>query len=311
MLPFQIHVSEFSQESQLDLYKISRTLGKGSTAKVKLATHSLTNTNFALKIFRFDPSASSDYYRSLLLSEVTSLSQISHQNVVHLFDYKETAWYESKSKSHYKCMYLVLEYCPHGEIFYLLKKNGSLSEAVSLYYFRQLISTLESCNKSGYSHGDLKPENILIGDDLGLRLVDFGLSCKLENSNADLCGTDQYLPPEIRLKIQYDPVKADLFVAGVMLFIMFVGCPPFQQATEEDIFYRLIIGKKTGLFWMYFQKRRPEKRFSDEFKALVEGLLDSDPHSRFDYLQIRHNQWYQQQLNNSLVLRKIQDLIRT
>ena len=299
------------RRSTLDFYQVQHTIGKGSTAKVKLVVDPNSNLLYAAKVFYLLPHFTPHYYRSLLQGEVSSLRHLSHKNIVNLISYRESGCYISKSKGYFRCMYIILEYCPYGEIVGLLKKNGSLSEEITLYYFRQLIDTLECCNSSGYNHGDIKPENIMIGNDLGIRLVDFGLSGKIKKGESlEYYGTDQYLPPEIRLKKDFDAVKADLFVAGVMLFIFYVGCPPFYYATAEDLLYKYIFTHNTELFWMYFQRKRPGKTFTKEFKSLIEGLLEFDPKARVDYSQIRDNSWFQQQINEPHVLEQIRGLIQ-
>ena len=299
-----------TRRSTLDFYEVQHTIGKGSTAKVKLVMDPSSNLLYAAKVFCLLPHLTSHYYRSLLQGEVSSLRHLSHKNIVNLVSHRESACYMSKSKGFIRCMYIILEYCPYGEIVGLLKKNGSLGEEITLYYFRQLIDTLECCNNSGYSHGDIKPENIMIGNDLGLRLVDFGLAGKITGGNFEYYGTDQYLPPEIRLKKDFDAVKADLFVAGVMLFILYVGCPPFYYATAEDLLYKHICTHNTDIFWTYFQRKRPGKVFTKEFKSLIEALLEFDPNARADYSQIRENSWFQKQVNETQVLEQIRGLIR-
>ena len=236
------------QQSLLDSYIIQRTLGYGSTAKVKLVIDSSSQASYAAKIIKMLPSFSPHYYRSLLLSEVVSLRKIAHKNIIHMIDYKESGSYISKAKGFYRCMYIILEYCPYGELFELIKKNGSLTKEVSLFYFRQIIDALESCNTFGFNHGDLKPDNILIGENLEIRLIDFGLCNEIGSDHMEFVGTDLYLPPEARLNLKIDPVQADLFVAGVILFIMYVGCPPFRFAGQDDLLYSIISSKHTEKF---------------------------------------------------------------
>ena len=204
-------------------------------------------------------------------------------------------------------MYLLLEYCPYGELYQLLEKNGSLTEDTSLYYFHQLIEVLECCHNSGFTHGDLKPENILIGKHLEIKLIDFGSSSKIGSNDYEWIGTEQYLPPEVRLGLECDPIKGDLFVVGMLLFIMYVGCPPFNIADTDDSFYSMIANHNTQRFWAFFQKKRPEKVFSDAFKQIIEGLLEFDPQVRMNYSQIKESVWYQTTIDETYIQEQIQN----
>lgn len=297
--------SEFHRSSMLDFYIVQKTLGSGSTAKVKLVQDPFSNAFYAAKVIKLLPQFSPYYYRSLLLSEVACLRKITHKNVIRIFSYRELGSYTSKSKGFYKCMYLILEYCPYGDLFSLVEKNGNLNEEITLLFFRQIIDALEMCNKSGFSHGDLKPENILIGEDHGIKIIDFALCHKLTQQGYKCTGTNQYLPPECRLKQKFDAVKSDIFVTGIILFIMYVGCPPFQSTDSDDTLYNLIRTGKNEQFWGFFEKRRPDKIFPQDFRNLVEGMLEFDPNIRISYEQIKENSWFQLNINEELIIQSI------
>lgn len=293
--------NETGSTSMLDFYIVQRTLGSGSTSKVKLVQDPFSNTLYAAKIIKLLPQFSPYYYRSLLLSEVACLRKVTHKNVIRIFSYRELGSYTSKSKGFYKCMYIILEYCLHGDLFSLLEANKNLNEDVSLLFFRQIIDALEACHKSGFAHGDLKPENILISDD-GIKIIDFALCTKIAQQDRKCIGTHQYLPPECRIKQNIDVIKSDLFLAGVVLFIMYVGCPPFQCTDSEDALYSMIKMGEKERFWDFFERRRPDKFFSQDFKILIEGLLEFDPNKRMGYEQIKKNFWFQQNIDEEAVI---------
>ena len=70
------------------------------------------------------------------------------------------------------------------------------------------------------------------------------------------------MAPEIAQR-NYEGRKVDIFAAGVLLFIMYKGSPPFEATTSQDPFYKLIINKKYNDFWKYHSKRMPKNFFSE------------------------------------------------
>jgi serine/threonine protein kinase len=97
-----------------------------------------------------------------------------------------------------------------------------------------LASALDYIHKKGIAHRDLKPENLLLDMNFNLKLADFGLACQNEKRLNTFAGTLTYMAPEILEKKQYDGAKADIFSAGVILFFMATGRPPFRVASKQD-----------------------------------------------------------------------------
>lgn len=115
-------------------------------------------------------------------------------------------------------LYMLLDYCPGGEVFSYLRRARRFNEATSQFYAAEIVLILEFLHdKQGVAYRDLKPENILIDAEGHLKLVDFGFAKKVENSKTDyprrhsdqalirstlgetytLCGTPEYLAPEV------------------------------------------------------------------------------------------------------------------
>ena len=125
---------------------------------------------------------------------------------------------------------------------------------------------------------DIKPSNLMLDHLSVLQIVDFGYATRLPEGDEKLqmkLGTPAYMAPELHLGLPYDGKSVDLFAAGVTLFIMAVGAPPFETATRTDPFYRLIAGNRPDLFWKAHCSHFPggEVFFSNEFKDLVTSML--------------------------------------
>ena len=133
-------------------------------------------------------------------------------------------------------LYLVLEYCPGGELFFHLKKCKKIAEEIVKFYTASLVNALDYLHQNNVIFRDLKPENVLIDKDGYAKLADFGLA-KTGITESQLthtfCGTAQYLAPEIIFKKPYGKA-VDCWSLGCVIYQMLVGEPPFV-ATEAGI----------------------------------------------------------------------------
>lgn len=82
----------------------------------------------------------------------------------------------------------------------------------------------------GVAHRDLKLENLLLDQHFGLKIADFGFSSATPGLSTTFKGTDNYMAPEIFLGRPYLPQATDVFAAGIILYMMLTGLPPFQTA---------------------------------------------------------------------------------
>jgi len=98
--------------------------------------------------------------------------------------------------------------------------------------------------QSQIAHRDIKPENILLDKNYNIKLADFGLATRSNQLCYKMCGTLNYFPPEVHMKLGYIPANMDLFAIGVILFLMAAGNPPFCKAVTIDKGYKLLFTKK-------------------------------------------------------------------
>lgn len=163
---------------------IGETLGKGGYSWVKKGYDKKTTKCVALKFMaKADASWAQEQTRQVI-TEIESLKQIRHPNVMKLYAYNLNAKYPTKEKEKIDCILLVLEYAPGGELFDILYYTSALESHVARTYFRQFIAGLEACHNAGVAHRDLKPQNLLLDAKFNLKITDFGLS-KVFESDAD------------------------------------------------------------------------------------------------------------------------------
>jgi serine/threonine protein kinase len=173
--------------------------------------------------------------------------------------------------------------------------TGCFHESIARTYFKQLVSGLQVCHQKGVYHRDIKPENLLLDGDFMLKIADFGLSALHEDGDGGIsmlhteCGTRGYMAPEILAHRAYDGAKADVWSAGVVLFIMLSGFPPFQIAASSDWWFRAVLKNQYEAFWNAHLR---SAQFSPGAMRLLSRVFCADPNSRITIEQIKEDPWF-------------------
>ncbi|KJE96855.1 CAMK/CAMKL/BRSK protein kinase [Capsaspora owczarzaki ATCC 30864] len=255
------------QQNRVGPYVLGRTLGVGSTGRVKLGTHIASGKTVAVKIINKASLASTPDLLRKIEREIAIMKLIDHPNVMSLYDVYEN--------SHH--LFLILEHVEGGELFDYLVKRGRLPIEEGIKFFRQIISAMDFCHKHCVCHRDLKPENLLLDADRNIKIADFGMASlqvgekMLETS----CGSPHYASPEVIRGVKYDGRGADIWSCGIILFALLTGNLPFD---DENI-HRLLNKVKTGEFIMPAHLR-------PECKDLLSRMLTVDPEKRIKMEEI-------------------------
>ncbi|KAF9886235.1 hypothetical protein FE257_011848 [Aspergillus nanangensis] len=268
-------------------WQLGRTLGRGSTGRVRLAKHALTGQTAAIKIVskksaaiaQSESIAAMDRNVGLFNTtgarpmpsgierEVVIMKLIEHQNVISLYD----VW-ENRGE-----LYLVLEYVEGGELFDYVSNSGPLPEEEAVRLFRQIIAGLGYCHRFNICHRDLKPENILLDGWHNVKLADFGMAALQPEGHwlNTSCGSPHYAAPEIIYGRKYRGDKADIWSCGIILYALLTGYLPFDGG---DLANTLRMVKK-GEYYM-----PPE--LSDESADLIHRILQKKPEDRISMLDM-------------------------
>ena len=188
--------------------------------------------------------------------------------------------------------YIILEYGKGSLLQYQEKLHKSFSEDTAIFLFYQFIRDVNELHQRGISHRDLKAENtLLVGDNLSVKLCDFGLSKSFLNlNNQKIMFKDSYkvgspfhYPPEILENKYYDGESCDIYCAGITLFSLVAGKPPYTEATPKDKVYHFIYSNKIEQFWKHID---PNNSLSSQFRDLFVQMVAYNPEERITINQI-------------------------
>jgi len=199
---------------------VGRRLGRGKFGEVFLAKEKASKFLVAIKVIDREQVTRANVWHQLR-REIEIHAKLRHPNVVRLY-----AYFYDKQR-----VYLVLEYCQRGELYKKLQAEKRFNEPQAAKYFSALCEAIRYLHTQGIMHRDLKPENLLLDREGNVKLADFGWVIQPEETTVrrtTLCGTLDYLPPEMVESAGYDQ-SADLWCLGVILFEFLTGSPPFEE----------------------------------------------------------------------------------
>lgn len=178
-------------------------------------------------------------------------------------------------------LYLVLDYCPGGELFFHLSRYRRFQEPVARFYAAELLLAIGHLHKNGIIYRDLKPENVLLDAYGHVKLGDFGLAkdgIRHPTQGAkSTCGTPEYMAPEV-LNQSGHGFCVDYWGLGMILYEMMTGLPPWYTTDRSKLFRRL---RSAPLVFPN------EVHFSPHCKACIAGLLDREPRLRLGVMGLR------------------------
>ncbi|KAL7636620.1 UNVERIFIED_CONTAM: hypothetical protein RMT77_013397 [Armadillidium vulgare] len=253
------------------LYELHETVGSGGFAKVKVATHVLTGDKVAIKIMD-KKQLGEDLPRIHL--EIEAMKHLSHQHICKLYQVIET---DAK-------IFMVLEYCPGGELFDYIVEKDRLEEEEARIFFREIVSAVAYIHEMGYAHRDLKPENLLLDDEQKLKLIDFGLCANpsggMDQRLATCCGSPAYAAPELVSGRQYLGSEADIWSMGVLLYALLCGFLPFDDENLSTLYRKIQSGKYEKPEWL-----------SEGSRNLLASMLQVEPKRRITVRYLLSHPW--------------------
>jgi len=250
--------AERGQKWSIDDFEIGMPLGSGKFGRVYMAREKKTKYIVAIKCMSKKQLKKSNFEHQLR-REIEIQSHLRHPNILRMYGY----FYDKKR------VYLILEYSVGGELFGKLQELGKFDERKSARIIKELADALKYCHSKNVIHRDLKPENLLVGKNGEIKIADFGWSVHAPNSRRNtMCGTLDYLPPEITLNQEHDE-QVDVWSLGILLFELLVGKPPFETDNHAETYRRIQEGDI--VFPLYIKL---------DAKDLIKKFLMRDPRRR-------------------------------
>ncbi len=259
-------IAKNQDEIQIKKYKKIRLLGKGGFAHCYELFNEETHHSSAAKII-----PKTNLVKSLskqkIINEIKIHKNIHHENIVNFEHY-----FEDRNN-----VYILIELCHNQTLHDLLKKRKTLTELEVQYYIFQLIKALQYLHNLKIIHRDLKLANLFLTEDMKLKLGDFGLATIIEfdgERKRSLCGTPNYLAPEILDGKKGYSFEVDIWSIGVIVYTLLIGKLPFEakKVTKTSELYKRIRLKNYSF---------PQNaKISSPAKELIENILVLEPHKR-------------------------------
>lgn len=269
--------SNFSyRESFHSQYIALKTIGRGGSAKVKLAYHRLTGTPVAVKVLR-----KRKLWCFPVMSEVDIMMMINHPNIISLLQVIESE----------KRIYLIMELVDGQQLYQYIRKSGHLQEDEARGIFKQILSAVSYCHELGIVHRDLKPDNIMLDVNGKVKIIDFGLGAQVKPGQrlSVHCGTYSFGAPELFLRGRlYDGPKIDIWTLGVVLYFMVVGKVPFDAVDTRKLRRQVLAGKYTI-----------PSNLSEELQDLLSRLMTVNPKFRPTVTEVMTHPWLREDLEAS------------
>jgi serine/threonine protein kinase len=196
-------------------------------------------------------------------------------------------------------LYTVTPFCEGGRLLDRIEGKNRFSEAEARFWMRQILDGLACLKEAGVSHKDLSPENLLVKDG-NVFIIDMGMSLRIPFLNdrtnerslivpQGVCGKWYYLSPEVCVNEQpFDGPTVDLWAAGVILFMMLTGEPPWEEPKMTDANFRHIAAG--GNLVQILTARRAG--LSVDAMDLLQKMLWMDPADRLSLEQVMSHPWF-------------------
>uniref|UniRef100_A0ACD5UMS3 Uncharacterized protein n=2 Tax=Avena sativa TaxID=4498 RepID=A0ACD5UMS3_AVESA len=260
-----------------DLYTLGKKLGQGQFGTTYQCVEKASGKEFACKSIAKRKLVTEEDVEDVRREIQIMYHLAGHPNVISIVGAYEDA----------VAVHLVMELCAGGELFDRIIQRGHYSEKAAAQLARVIIGVVEACHSLGVMHRDLKPENFLFvnqKEDSLLKAIDFGLSIFFKPGEiySDVVGSPYYVAPEVLMK--HYGCEVDVWSAGVIIYILLSGVPPFWDESEQGIFEQVLRGD------LDFSSE-PWPSISNSAKDLVRKMLNRDPGKRLSAHEALCHPW--------------------
>ncbi|KAK9074216.1 hypothetical protein SSX86_006813 [Deinandra increscens subsp. villosa] len=265
-------------------FKMIKEIGRGQFAVAYIYKEKSSGNKYACKKIPKKKLVTASQKEDLK-REIKIMEQLRGQDLIVNLEGK----YEDK-----KAVYLMMEYCEGGELYKKMESKGRFSEKLAAQILSSIMKVVYCLHFMGIMHRDLKPENFMLAkkslspcsaDYSKLKAIDFGLSAYIDEGkpNQEKVGTAFYVAPEVLNRKPYGK-EVDIWSAGVILYMLLTGVPPFYGENDKTIFDKVMMAKPD-------MESLPWPSISKNAKNLVAKMLSEDPKKRPTATDVLNDQW--------------------
>jgi serine/threonine protein kinase len=253
-------------------YQLGEVLGYGGMAEVYKARDVRLERDVAIKLLRSDL-ARDPSFQARFRREAQSAAALTHPMIVSVYDTG------SDEKHDPPLPYIVMEYVEGHTLRDVLHLDGRLTQSRALEIMIDVSAALDYSHRAGIVHRDIKPGNVMITHDGSVKVMDFGIARAIAQSTATVTqtaavmGTAQYLSPEQARGEKVD-ARSDLYSAGVVLYELLTGQPPFQGDSPVAVAYQHVREDP-------IPPSDLESDLSPDIDAVVMKMLAKNPANRY------------------------------
>ena len=251
-----------------------KSIGEGGIANVYLANDKILDRKVAVKVLRGDLSSDDRFIRRFQ-REALSVSNLSHPNIVEVYDVGE-------EDGEY---YIVMEYIEGKTLKQLLKKRESLTLTEVIDIMTQLTDGIAHAHESYIIHRDIKPQNIMIQDDGRIKITDFGIAMALNATQLtqtnSVMGSVHYLPPE-QASGKGATVKSDIYSMGILMYELLTGTVPFKGDNAVEIALKHMKDKIPSI-------RKQDPSIPQSVENILMKATAKNPRNRYDSAREMHD----------------------
>ncbi|CAL9731811.1 hypothetical protein MOUN0_M05996 [Monosporozyma unispora] len=272
----------------LEDFRILQTLGTGSFGRVHLVRSNHNGRFYALKVLK--------------KRIIVKLKQVEHTNderlmlsvVSHPFLIRMWGTFQDS-----KQVFMVMDYIEGGELFSLLRKSQRFPNPVAKFYAAEVCLALEYLHSKDIIYRDLKPENILLDKNGHIKITDFGFAKYVPDVTYTLCGTPDYIAPEVVSTKPYNK-SVDWWSFGILIYEMLAGHTPFYDSNAMKTYENILNAK---LKFPPF--------FNEDVQDLLSRLISRDLSQRLGNLQngtedVKNHPWFNEVIWEKLLTRNIE-----
>lgn len=253
----------FTTQPLMSDFEMLRILGTGTFGKVRLCRHKPTGHFFAMKTLKQSTILRLRQAQHIRNERKFLMECAGHPRIVRLYATMKDETY----------LHMLFELVQGGEIFSHLRKKGAFQVPTARYYAAQIVTVLEFLHSRNIVYRDLKPENLLLDSKGQLKITDFGFAKQVDDLTFTLCGTPEYLAPEIILNTGHSK-GVDWWALGILIYEMLFGYPPFYDDSPFRTYEKIV------------QQRLPFPKTIDPLaKDLIRKLLRKDKTQRLGCLR--------------------------